>query len=197
MAPRKPEGEASTQRIQRNGSPRDSAAPRPQRCGRKRRHSATEEGEKLDGSHPDCPPPKRRRTGPVETQKRAPRQLRRGSGILRRSSHRARNSSGYGRSSIWERLYSSSGHRADWHPRSRGEQQPGKYSLEKQGALPPVPVHPEAANEKPPCRKRKQTCAEEGDGAPERKRRRIEVRLLAIQPLKGNARTGRRSRNPK
>ncbi|XP_064898037.1 ubiquitin carboxyl-terminal hydrolase 42-like [Columba livia] len=133
VAPRKPEGEADTQRIQRNGSPWDSAAPHPQCFGTKRRHSATEEGEKLDGSHPDCPPPKFRRTGPVETQKRAPHQLQRGREILHRSSHRARNSSGYGRSSIWERLYSSSGHRADWHPGSRGEQQPAKYSLEKQG----------------------------------------------------------------
>ncbi|XP_071655580.1 uncharacterized protein [Patagioenas fasciata] len=182
VAPRKPEDEANTQRTHRNGSPRDWAAPRPQRCPTKRGHSATEEGEKLDGSHPDCPPAKRRCAGPVQTQKRAPRQLRRGRGILRRSSHRDRNSSAYGRRSIWERLYGSSGRRADGHPGSRREQQPGKDSLEKQRVLPPVPVRPEAAIEKPPCRKRKLSCAEEGESAPERKRRRTEMSPLVIQP---------------
>ncbi|XP_065508414.1 ubiquitin carboxyl-terminal hydrolase 42-like [Caloenas nicobarica] len=181
VAPRKPEGEANMQRIHRNRSPQDSAGPRPQRRGRKRTHSATEEGEKLDGSHPDCPPPKHRCTGRVETQKHAHGQLARGSGILRRSSHRDRDSSGDGRSSTGEGLYGLSNHRADSHPGSLGEQQPGKYSLEQQRALLPVPVPPETAKETPSCRKRKHSCAEEGESAPQRKRRRIEVSLLVIQ----------------
>ncbi|XP_050769830.1 ubiquitin carboxyl-terminal hydrolase 42-like, partial [Gymnogyps californianus] len=47
-----------------------SAGTPPQHCGRKRACSDTEEGEKLNGSQPDCPPPKRRCTGRTETQKR-------------------------------------------------------------------------------------------------------------------------------
>ena len=143
----------------------------------------TEEREKLNGSQPDCPPPKWRCTGSTETQKCTHGAC--GSGNLHSSSPRERNSPADGRSSGGETVHGLSSHRGDSHPGSVAEQQPRKYSLE-QRALPPVPVHPEAAgscqaNAKQTCRKRKHSCAEGDEIAPKRKRRETEASILVIQ----------------
>lgn len=181
---RNQEGGENMQRTQGKRKTQDSAGTPPQHCGRKRAHSDTEEEKQLNRSQTDSLPPRRRRACSVETQKRTRRQLARGSGNLRSASHRERNSPGDGRSSGGEGVHGFSGHRTDLHPGLVGEQQPGKYSLD-QRALPPVPVHPESAgscqaNKKQTCRKRKQSCAEGGESAPERKRRKTKASILVI-----------------
>ena len=184
MGLRNQAGGENMQRIQGKRKTQGCAETRPQHCGRKRARSDTEEGEKLNGSQPDCPPPRRRRACRAETQKRAHPQLAHGSGNLRSSSHRERNSPGDGRSSGGEPVHGLSGHRADSHPGWVGEQQLGESSLQ-QRALPPAPAHPEAArscqaNENQRCRKRKQSCAEGGESAPQRRRRKTEASMLVI-----------------
>ena len=179
------EGGENMQRMQAKRKTQGCAGTRPQHCGRKRVRSDTEEGEKLKGSQPDCPPPRRRRACRAETQKRTQPQLARGSGNLRSSSHRDRNSPGDGRSSRGELVHSLSPHTADSHPGWVGEQQPGQSSRQ-QRVLPPAPTHPEAAgscqaNEKETCRKRKQSCAEGGESAPQRRRRKTEASILVTQ----------------
>ena len=177
------EGGENMHRIQGKRQTWVSAGTPPQHCSKKRARSDMEEGEKLNGSQPDCPPPKRRRTGSTETQKCTHGAC--GSGNLHSSSPRERNSPADGRSSGGETVHGLSSHRGDSHPGSVAEQQPRKYSLE-QRALPPVPVHPEAAgscqaNAKQTCRKRKHSCAEGDEIAPKRKRRETEASILVTQ----------------
>ena len=153
------EGGENMHRIQGKRQTQVSAGTPPQHCGRKRAHSDTEEGEKLNGSQPDCPPPRRRCTGCTETQKCT--HGARGSGNLRSSSPSERNSPADGRSSGGETVHGLSGHRADSHPVWVGEQQLEKSSLD-QHALPRVPVHPEAAGKKVKQKKKlKEKCGEE------------------------------------
>ena len=125
------------------------------------RHGGTEKSRRWRNYAEDAREAKTRDCAGSETQKRAQPQVAHGSGNLRSSSHRERNSPGDGRSCGGETVHGLSGHRADSHAGWVGEQQPWKSSLE-QRVLPRVPVHPEAAGKKVKQKKKlKENCGEE------------------------------------